>query len=141
MAIEATPSAKARESVPAAFDESAFAARLWVWPPRPVETVAAAPPPPPVPPPAFTLQLVGIEREGVDALAALLYDPAALKITRLGAGESMGRYRVESIDQAGAVLADTVHPGRPMHTLRLRMLGHPKTPLRVVRGSGEERSP
>lgn len=138
--IGETSSNDANASVAGSFNEPAFAARLWVPPTRPVETVVAAPPPPPAPPPAFTLKLAGIERSG-DTFVALLYDPAALKVARLAAGESMGRYRAESIDEAGAVLVDTQYPGRPVHTLRLRSLGEPRTPLRVVRGTGEERTP
>lgn len=138
--VGATSSTDASASVRGSFNESAFAARLWVPPPRPVETVVAAPTPPPAPPPVFTLKLVGIERAG-DTLVAMLYDPAALKVARLAAGESMGRYLAESIDDAGAVLVDTQYPGRPIHTLRLRSLGEPRTPLRVVRGTGEERTP
>lgn len=120
----------------APLDESAFIARLWVPPPRPVETLAAKPPePPPAPPPPFKLRLVGLQRGATpDDYEALVYDPEAFKVTRVARGRSIGRYTLQDVDaEAGeAVFTDTQYPGKPRHTLKLATIAAPKTPLKIV---------
>lgn len=120
----------------APFNESVFQARLWVPPPRPIETLAAKPPePPPAPPPPFKLRLVGLQRGATpDDLEALVYDAEAFKVTRVARGTAIGRYTLEAIDAAAgeAVFTDTQYPGKPQHTLKLVTLATPRTPLKIV---------
>lgn len=120
----------------APLDESVFNARLWMPPPRPVETLAAKPPePPPPPPPPFKLQLVGLQRGATpDDVFAMVYDPEAFKVTRVSRGASIGRYTLDHVDAVAgeAVFLDNQHPGKPRHILRLATLAAPKTPLKIV---------
>lgn len=64
----------------------------------------------------------------------MIYDPETLKLAAVIPGASIGRYTLDTIDlESGqAVFRDTLYPGSPRHTLQLRVLSAPRTPLKVI---------
>ena len=115
-------------------DEAVFNARLWVPPPRPIETLAIRPSEPPAPPPPpFKMRLVGLERGVIpEDASALVYDPDAFKVARVARGGSIGRYTLERlyVAKGEVVFTDTQHPSKPRHTLTLATLLTPTTSLK-----------
>lgn len=118
-------------------DESVFATRLWVPPPRSIDpqTAKHAELPPPPPPPPFKLRLTGLHRgEAPRDVSVLVYDPDTFTVTRLARGASIGRYTLDEVDVTAGVasFSDAQYPGRPRHVLKLATLGAPRTQLRIL---------